>query len=167
MNLAHTSEDPRFDLLDNSLKKLRYVQDELIEVLHKAQDIFGYLSEDVLFYVARQLKLPPSRVYGVATFYHLFSFEAKGTHNCTVCLGTACYVKGSTDILASLEQNFQITIGETSEDRQLSLSSGRCLGSCSLAPVLVLDNEILGLETPETVVKKVKAKLQGAQYESH
>ncbi len=159
---AHPSEDSRFNLLNKSLKNLHYVQDALIEVLHNAQDIFGYLSEDVLIYIARQLKLPPSRVYGVATFYHLFSFEAKGTHNCTVCLGTACYVKGSANILSSLEQNFQITIGETFANRQLSLSSDRCLGSCSLAPVLVLDNEVLGLETPETVVEKVKAKLQRA-----
>jgi bidirectional [NiFe] hydrogenase diaphorase subunit len=81
---AHPSGDTRFELLDKTLKRLRYQQDTLIEVLHSAQDIFGFVREDVLMYVAKALELPPSRVYGVATFYHLFSFKPKGEHSCTV-----------------------------------------------------------------------------------
>ena len=95
----HPSGDNRFELVDKQLKRGRYAQDQLIETLHVAQDVFGYLSEDILIYVARALRLPPSMVYGVATFYHLFTFEPPGDHSCTVCTGTACFVKGADDIV--------------------------------------------------------------------
>src|SRR5580700_6429135 len=97
---GHPSGDKRFKLLDGTMKKLLYQQDALIEVLHAAQGLFGYLEDDVLLYVARALKLPPSRVYGVATFYHFFSLKPQGAHTCVVCLGTACYVKGANELLA-------------------------------------------------------------------
>ncbi|MEM6431776.1 MAG: bidirectional hydrogenase complex protein HoxE [Deinococcota bacterium] len=138
-------------MLDKTLKRLRYAQDALIDALHSAQDIFGYLSEDVLIYIARQLKLPPSRVYGVATFYHLFSFTPKGEHTCTVCMGTACFVKGAGDILDAIAARYNVQPGGSTEDSKLSLNSARCVGSCGLAPVLVLDGEVLGKETTETV----------------
>jgi bidirectional [NiFe] hydrogenase diaphorase subunit len=86
---SHPSGDDRFAIVDKHLKRVRFAQDQLIETLHVAQDVFGYLSEDVLLYVARALRLPPSMVYGVATFYQLFTFEAPGDHACTVCTGTA------------------------------------------------------------------------------
>ena len=156
---THPSGDARFEVLDKTLKRFRYTQDALIEVLHNAQDIFGYLSSDVLIYVARQLKLPPSRVYGVATFYHLFSFAPKGEHSCTVCLGTACFVKGAPDILGALSERYALAPGETSEDGALSLSSARCLGSCGLAPVLLIDGEVIGKETPEAAVAKLTERL--------
>ena len=113
---AHPGGDARFDLLEKTLKRTRFCQDALIEVLHSAQDIFGYLRLDILHYIARQLKLPPSRVYGVATFYHLFSFSPKGEHSCTVCLGTACYVGGAPAIALTLEQAFDIRLEQTSPD---------------------------------------------------
>jgi bidirectional [NiFe] hydrogenase diaphorase subunit len=156
---AHPSGDARFELLDKTLKRLRYQQDALIEVLHSSQDIFGFLHEDLLMYVAKSLKLPPSRVYGVATFYHLFSFEPKGEHSCTVCLGTACYVGGSSAIAARLEQTYGIALEQTTQDKKLSLSSARCLGSCGLAPVMILDGEILGKATPESALAKVQERL--------
>jgi bidirectional [NiFe] hydrogenase diaphorase subunit len=158
-HIAHPSGDARFELLDKTLKRLRYQQDALIEVLHSAQDIFGFLHEDLLMYVAKALKLPPSRVYGVATFYHLFSFEPKGEHSCTVCLGTACYVGGSSAIAARLEQTYGIALEQTTPDRKLSLSSARCLGSCGLAPVMILDGEILGKATSESALAKVQERL--------
>lgn len=161
----HPSGDTRFELLDKTLKRLRYQQDALIEVLHSAQDIFGFLREDVLTYIARALKLPPSRVYGVATFYHLFSFTPKGEHSCTVCLGTACYVGGAAAIAARLEERYKITLEQTTSDGKLSLSSARCLGSCGLAPVMIIDGEILGKATPEATLEKVQARL--ASGESH
>jgi hypothetical protein len=92
---AHPSGDERFGMLDKALKRTRYSQDQLIEILHVAQELFGYLSEDVLIYVGRALRLPLSRVFGVATFYHLFTFEEPGDHSATVCTGTACFVKGA------------------------------------------------------------------------
>lgn len=99
---AHPSGDNRFKMLDASMKRQRFQADALIEVLHIAQELFGYLQDDILLYVAQGLKLPPSRVYGVATFYHFFTFAPKGTHTCVVCMGTACYVKGGETLLATV-----------------------------------------------------------------
>ena len=99
MTDGHPSGDERFAVVDKHLKRVRGAQDQLIETLHVAQDVFGYLSDDVLMYVARALKLPPSMVLGVATFYHLFRFEPAGEHSCSVCTGTACFVKGADAIV--------------------------------------------------------------------
>src|SRR5689334_15017471 len=99
----HPSGDSRFKALEVAMKRQQFRQDALIEVLHKAQELFGYLEPDLLYFVARHLKLPPSRVYGVATFYHLFTLKPKGRHTCVVCTGTACYVKGSDTLLSAIE----------------------------------------------------------------
>ncbi len=112
---THPSGDTRFKVLDVTIKRYQYQQDALIEILHKAQELFGYL-DDLLLYIARSLKLPPSRVYGVATFYHLFSLAPQGVHTCTVCTGTACYVKGAAQILATVEKYTNIHAGETTSD---------------------------------------------------
>src|SRR5882672_8114008 len=98
----HPSGDKRFKILDVTMKRHQYQPDALIEVLHKAQELFGFLDRDVLFYVARGLKQPPSRVYGVATFYHLFSLKPQGEHTCVVCMGTACFVKGADRLLRTV-----------------------------------------------------------------
>ncbi len=160
---GHPSGDVRFKAVDRALKRLHYQQDALIEVLHVAQEAFGYLDEGLLIYVARQLKLPPSWVFGVATFYHFFSLEPKGEHQCIVCMGTACYVKGAGDIVSRLEQEYNIKAGETTPDGKFSLTEARCLGSCGLAPILILDEETLGKETPDSTVAKVKEAVAGAR----
>lgn len=157
----HPSGDARFKAVDRALKRLHYQQDALIEVLHVAQEAFGYLDEDLLIYVARQLKLAPSWVFGVATFYHFFSLEPKGEHQCIVCMGTACYVKGAGEIVAHLEKEYGIKAGETTADGKFSLTEARCLGSCGLAPILIVDEETLGKETPETTAIKVREMLNG------
>lgn len=159
-NSAHPSGDKRFKVLDITMKRNQYRQDALIEVLHKAQEAFGFLEEDVLIYVARALKLPLSRVFGVATFYHLFSLKPNGAHTCVVCLGTACYVKGSDQVLAQLEQSTGIHQGETTEDGQLSLITARCIGACGIAPAVVFDGTVAGKQTPEQAVEKVKGWLK-------
>ena len=148
-------KDKRFRVLDVTMKRAQYRQDALIEVLHKAQEAFGYLEEDVLAYVAKHLKLPLSRVYGVATFYHLFMLKPGGAHTCVVCMGTACYVKGSDKILSNLEQEFQITAGETTEDNQVSLVTARCIGACGIAPAIVFDGTVAGQQDTESVSKKL------------
>jgi bidirectional [NiFe] hydrogenase diaphorase subunit len=163
----HSSGDPRFKLVDRALKRLQYQQDALIEVLHTAQEAFGYLDEDLLIYVAHQLKLPLSWVFGVATFYHFFSLEPQGEHICIVCMGTACYVKRAAEIVSLLQAEFKIDLGQTTPDGKLSLSSARCLGSCGLAPVLVLDGEVLGRETPESMLARVQALLSGQNGKSN
>lgn len=155
----HPSGDPRFKLVDRALKRLQYQQDALIEVLHTAQEAFGYLSEDLLIYTAHQLKLPLSWVYGVATFYHFFSLKPLGEHTCIVCLGTACYVKQAGEIVSRLEAEFGIEAGQTTPDGKFSLSTARCLGSCGLAPVLVLDGNVVGREVPDSTVERVRAML--------
>ena len=141
---SHPSGDERFAIVDKHLKRVRYSQDQLIETLHVAQDVFGYLSEDILMYVARALLLPPSKVYGVATFYQLFTFEAPGDHACTVCTGTACFVKGADDIVQTVGTAYDVAAGSTSSDGRLTLRTARCLGSCGLAPVVVLDGTVHG-----------------------
>jgi bidirectional [NiFe] hydrogenase diaphorase subunit len=156
---GHPSGDARFELLDKSLRRARGAQDQLIELLHVAQDIFGYLSEDVLLYVAHDLKLPPSRVYGVATFYHLFTFEAPGEHSSTVCTGTACFVKGADDIVRALAAAHGVQPGATTQDGRLTLRTARCLGSCGLAPVMVLDGTVHGHQTTDTAATAVAGAL--------
>jgi bidirectional [NiFe] hydrogenase diaphorase subunit len=156
---AHPSGDPRFKLIDRTLKRLQYKQDALIEVLHTAQEAFGFLEEDLLVYVARQLKLPLSWVFGVATFYHFFSLKPQGDHTCIVCMGTACYVKRAAEVVASLQSEFGIAPGQTTPDGTLSVATARCLGSCGLAPVLVIDGEVVGRETPEGALSRVHAML--------
>src|SRR5450631_4738002 len=101
--LEHASGDKRFKILEVHMKKHQFRQDALIEVLHKAQELFSYLEDDLLLFVSVKLKLPPSRVYGVATFYHFFQLKPQGEHTCVVCLGTACYVKGADKIIAAVE----------------------------------------------------------------
>jgi bidirectional [NiFe] hydrogenase diaphorase subunit len=156
---SHPSGDDRFDLLDKQMKRVQYGQDQLIEILHLAQDVFGYLSEDILMYLARGLMLPPSMVYGVATFYQLFTFDPPGDHSCTVCTGTACFVKGADDIVVAVSGAHSVEVGTTSEDGTLTLKTARCIGSCGLAPVLVVDGEVLAHQTPETALEVVGTAL--------
>jgi len=143
------------------MKQFQYRPDALIEVLHVAQEAFGYLSDELMTHVARRLKIPFSRVYGVATFYHFFSLEPRGDHACVVCTGTACHVKRSVDIVDRLENEFSVEMGDTTTDGKLTLSAVRCLGSCGLAPVVVLDGEIMGRATPDGAVAAVRDKVYG------
>lgn len=151
--------DERFATLDAFIKRVRAEQDQLIETLHVAQDVFGYLSDDVLRHVARALRLPPSVVLGVATFYHLFRFEPPGDHMCVVCTGTACFVKGADAVAAALAEESGIAVGQTTEDRRFTLSVARCIGSCGLAPVCVLDGNVHAHQTPESAVAAVRKAL--------
>jgi bidirectional [NiFe] hydrogenase diaphorase subunit len=152
----HPSGDERYTIIDRTIKRFNFEKDALLEVLTAAQEAFGYLSNDLLVYVSNQLNVPLSRVYGVATFYHLFTFDPLGEHNFTVCAGTACYVKGAHKIEAAIHEEYGIKGGETTPDGLLSLTRARCLGSCGLAPVVIFDGEISGKETPESV----KARMQ-------
>lgn len=157
----HPMGDPRYKGIDRVLKRQQYQQDALIEVLTAAQEAFGYLTEESLIYVARQLRLPFSWVYGVATFYHFFSLKPQGEHSCIVCLGTACYVGKAAEIVDVLEKEYNVKAGSTTADGKLTLSTTRCLGCCGLAPVVVLDNNVLGKETPESTVAKVREVVAG------
>jgi bidirectional [NiFe] hydrogenase diaphorase subunit len=152
---SHPSGDSRFAVVDKRINRAHHAQDQLIEILHVAQDVFGYLSEDVLLYVAHALRLPPSQVFGVATFYHLFDLTAPGDHTCTVCTGTACFVKGADAIVRDVSEHYGLAAGTTSDDRRLTLRTARCIGSCGLAPVVVLDGAVLAHEDPASTLAAV------------
>jgi bidirectional [NiFe] hydrogenase diaphorase subunit len=157
--LTPPSSDARFEQLEGTMKRHQYRQDALIEVLHAAQKLFGFLEPPLLHFVARQLKLPPSRVYGVATFYHLFTLKPRGRHSCIICTGTACYVKGANHLLAAVSQATGVEPGKTTPDGELTLRTVRCLEPCGIAPVAVLDGTVHGHETPETLLEQVKGWL--------
>jgi bidirectional [NiFe] hydrogenase diaphorase subunit len=157
----HPSGDKRFKLLEVAMRRQQFRPDALIEVLHAAQQLFGYLELDLLLFIARHLKLPPSRVYGVATFYHLFSLKPKGKHTCVVCTGTACYVKGADALLAVLKQQGGVQPGETTADGNLSVVTARCLGACGVAPAVVLDGTVKGHESPDALLADVKGWVPG------
>lgn len=162
IGLQQFGKDDRFMRLEATLKHHQYQQDALIEILHKAQELFGYLQKDLLLYVACRLKLPPSRVYGVATFYHLFSLVPRGRHACVVCTGTACYVKGAIALLALIEQFVHIHSDETTPIQWFSVSTTRCLGTCGLAPIVVFDDVVCGNQTPTAVGDRLKTYLDEA-----
>ncbi|MEK6650126.1 MAG: bidirectional hydrogenase complex protein HoxE [Bacteroidota bacterium] len=154
---AHPSGDNRFKLLDRTISRFQARGDALIEVLHSAQSIFGYLENDLMIYIARALKLPLSRVYGVATFYHFFNLKPKGRHAFVLCMGTACYVKGAEAIQNAVAAKCGVRFGETTPDGAVSLVSARCIGSCGLAPVAVLDDEVAGKLSVPSAVGRVQA----------
>jgi bidirectional [NiFe] hydrogenase diaphorase subunit len=160
--MKHASGDKRFKILEAHIKKFQGRQDALIEILHKAQELFGYLEDDLLLFVAYRLKLPPSRVYGVATFYHFFSLKPQGEHTCVVCMGTACYVKGADKVLATVEKAARIKSGETTADRKLSLLTARCIGACGIAPAVVYDGVVTPRQTSETALEQLKEWLPHA-----
>lgn len=157
----HASGDKRFKLLEATMKRHQYRPEALIEVLHSAQELFGYLEEDLLYFVARSLKVPPSRVYGVATFYHFFSLKPKGKHTCIICLGTACYVKGAGELAKVVEESANVKTGATTSDGNLTLLPARCLGACGIAPAVVLDGTVAGNQTTEDMRQFVERCMHG------
>ena len=142
--LATVLNDSRYKMVEKTMKKLNYDRSALIETLHTAQESFGYLEKETLKFIARRLKIPFSKVYGVATFYHYFRLKPKGKHTIVVCMGTACYIKNANKILEKLEEKFGIKAGGTTKDNLVSLLSARCVGSCSLAPIAIFDNKSVG-----------------------
>ena len=120
---GHPSGDERYLAIDRTMKRFKYEKDALLEVLNSAQESMGYLSEELLIYISRQLNVPMSQVYGVATFYHMFTFEPLGEHNCIICTGTACHVKGSDQIVQALSEEFEIKAGETTSDGLFSFGA--------------------------------------------
>lgn len=153
---AHPSGDNRFKLLDRAITKHQSSGYALIEVLHAAQGIFGYLETDLLIYIAHALRLPLSRVYGVATFYHFFRMKPNGKHTFVLCTGTACYVKGAGAIQEKVEKHCGVKFGETTPDKNVSLIAARCVGSCGFAPVAVLNNAVVGKLNPDDAVQRVR-----------
>lgn len=126
-------------------------QGALMPVLQEAQGRFGYLPVEVLEMISKGLNLPLSEIYGVATFYSQFSLIPKGEYRIGVCLGTACYVRGSQDVLNKVVEELGIGVGQTTPDMKFSITATRCLGACGLAPVLVVNDDVYGRLKPEDV----------------
>jgi len=123
----------------------------LIPVLHFAQETYGYLPKDVQLFIARKLGVPAAKVYGVATFYSLFSMEKRGRYRVNVCLGTACYVRGAEAVLKEFENDLKIGSKQTTDDGMFTLDSVRCVGACGLAPVVMVNDKVYGRVTPGEV----------------
>jgi NADH-quinone oxidoreductase subunit E/NADP-reducing hydrogenase subunit HndA len=124
---------------------------ELINVLHKAQGIFGYLPAEVQEIVARELKIPVAKVYGVVTFYSFFTMIPKGQNPISICMGTACYVRGAEKVLEEFKRKLKVEVGETTPDGKFSLNCLRCVGACGLAPVVMVGDKTYGRVSPDGV----------------
>lgn len=145
------AEAALFETLERFMASQEYSPDSLIEVMHRAQEMFGYLRNDVLDFIARKLSLPASRVYGVATFYHLFHLKPKGKYQIHVCTGTACYVRGADRVIAALEKHLEVKLDETTKDGLFTLATARCIGSCGLAPAMMIGDDVHGRVDPKKV----------------
>jgi bidirectional [NiFe] hydrogenase diaphorase subunit len=143
-------KDNREKLLERAMSRHQFSGDALIEVMHTAQELFGFLSPPLLTNIAHKLKLPPSRVLGVASFYHFFSLKPKGEHTFVVCLGTACYVAGALGLVEKLERRCA-RAGQTTPDGRVSVDTARCIGSCGLAPAMILDGRVMARMTPQAL----------------
>lgn len=152
MALETTKDNAPYERLRAVILEKKTLQNPLIEILRQAQEIFGYLPMEVQEFIADEMNLPVSKIYGVVTFYNFFSMTPKGKHSINVCLGTACYVKGAARIVSMLEEILSVKMGETTEDKFFTLSAVRCVGACSLAPVIVIGEDTFGrLETKKQV----------------
>ena len=145
--------------MDRILREFPCRPDLLIEILHAAQQHFGYLDKELLGHIAARLDMPPSMVYGVASFYHSFHLNPPARHHCTVCLGTSCHIRGGSLLMKQLEQRLSIRANTTDYQRGITLDSVRCLGTCGMAPLAVLDTVIIGGSTAETIADKICRRL--------
>ena len=143
--------NPQYQELGAFIDGLPEKRGELITVLHKAQGIFGYLPEEVQAFVAKKLDIPLAKVYGVVTFYSFFTMVPKGKVVVSVCMGTACYVRGAEEVLAELEKVLGIKAGQVSADGHFSLDTLRCVGACGLAPVVIIEDKVYGDMVPDQV----------------
>lgn len=152
MSISIVEQDKeKFEALQRVIDQYKGKEGPLMPVLHHAQEIFGCLSLDIQKYIAEQLNVPISDIYGVATFYSQFTLKPKGRYRIGICLGTACYVKGAQKILDELVKNLNISVGDTTEDGRFTLEATRCLGACGLAPVMMINDDVYGRLVPEDV----------------
>jgi len=138
-------------------KQKDHPESHLIAILHKAQALYGYVSQETMDEVANTMNIPTAHIWGVATFYHYFNLKPKGKHTIAICLGTACYVKGAQQVLEAIKEELGIDFGQTSEDKLFTLQEARCLGACGLAPVAMIDEKIYGELTPKKIVEILKS----------
>ncbi len=155
MRLVETITKEEWEKIDEVIDKYKGKYGALIPVLKETQDVCGYLPKKVQHRIAEGLHLPSSQVYGVVSFYAFFTTVPRGKHVIRVCLGTACYVKGSKQVLEKLEKELDVKVGGITKDRKFSLEAVRCLGCCSLAPAMVIDEDTHALVVPSEAIRIV------------
>jgi len=151
--------DSREQKLNEIIEKYKNTKGALVPVLHEAEEVYGYLPLEVQKKIAEGLNIPLAEVYGVVTFYTQFSLNPKGKYKIQVCMGTACYVKGSGAILEKLKEKLEIDVGECTSDGKFSLEACRCIGACGLAPVIMINDDVYGRLVPddiEGIIEKYK-----------
>lgn len=153
MGIDREDMDTGFRRMDQVIEKYSSQPGQLIRVLQEAQDIFGYLPEEVQTYIAGKMNIPVSEVNGVVTFYSLFHTEPRGKYGINICLGTACYVQGAQGILEDFRRELGLKDGDTSDDGLFSVKSTRCIGACGLAPVLTVNDDVHGKASRKDVAK--------------
>lgn len=137
--------------LQNILEIYTQDKDNLIQILNEVQEYYGYIPKEAQIAISEYLSMPMAEIYGVITFYSRFTLKPKGKYNVAVCLGTACFVKGSEKILDRLKEKLGIEVGQTTSDGKFSIEATRCVGACGLAPVFTVNNEVYGRATPEMI----------------
>jgi len=141
----------KYDELEAFINSIENTKGTLIEILHKAQGIFGYLPRDVQLFIARKLGIPGAEVYGVVSFYSYFTTKPSGKHTISVCMGTACFVRGAGKIIEKFKEKLGIESNETTEDGLFTMKDVRCIGACGLAPVVMVDGKVYGRVKVEDV----------------
>jgi NADH:ubiquinone oxidoreductase subunit E len=150
-NVHSLTEKDKYDLLKNVIIDYEKKESNLIQILHMAQAIFGYLPVEVQYFIADQMELSTSRINSVLTFYSFFSTQPKGKYTVSICLGTACYVRGGKEVLNKLKSVLGIDVGATTEDKIFSLSVMRCIGACGLAPAMTINNKVYKQVNPNKI----------------
>jgi NADH-quinone oxidoreductase subunit E/NADP-reducing hydrogenase subunit HndA len=154
------------DLIREICAKFNNDEGELINVLHQVQSKLGYLPAEVQEVIARELNISVAKVYGVVTFYSFFTMLPKGQHPISVCMGTACYVRGAEQVLSEIKRQLSIEVGETTPDGRFSLSCLRCVGACGLAPVVMVGEKVYGRVSPQQVHKIIAEYKEGCAAEA-
>ncbi|HEX3029068.1 MAG TPA: NAD(P)H-dependent oxidoreductase subunit E [Clostridia bacterium] len=151
----------KYDELEAFIDGLETTKGALIEILHKAQNIFGYLPRDVQLFVARKLGIPGAEVFGVVSFYSYFTTKPTGKHVISCCMGTACYVRGADKVIEKIKEVLKIQSNEVTEDGLFTLKDVRCIGACGLAPVVMVDDKVFGrvkVEDVEDIINQYRGK---------
>lgn len=152
---CNCGDNQRDKAMDEILKKYTKDKSNLIQILNEVQEHYGYIPKHAQIAISECLDLTLAEIYGVITFYARFTLKPKGKYNVAVCLGTACFVKGSEKVLDKAKEILKIDVGETTEDGKFSLEATRCIGACGLAPVFTVNDEVYGKATPEMIEKVI------------
>ncbi|MEN8116183.1 MAG: NAD(P)H-dependent oxidoreductase subunit E [Bacteroidota bacterium] len=164
---------PKIKLAENTVQLIKDIciefdnnESELINVLHKVQGKLGYLPAEVQEVIAKELKASVAKVYGVVTFYSFFTMIPQGEFPISICMGTACYVRGAEQVLSEFKRQLKVEVGESTEDGKFSINCLRCVGACGLAPVVTVGEKVFGRVAPSEVKKIIAEFLEGAENEA-